>query len=514
MSTTTTHTLTLNRPEMAPEKLGFFRYARIGGRVVLTNDVGEWHHLSEPDFARFLAGHVDKADPEYAALQSRGFLRDEMDVDGLADRLRRKRRFVRNGPHLHVVITTLRCNQSCKYCHASRTDMDRVDTDMSLETAKKVVDHAMKTSSPYVNFEFQGGEPTVNMPIIKFIVEYSREKNKYEKKILDHSLVTNMTYMTEENAEWLLANGVLVCTSLDGPKEVHDWNRPWSKGPAHENVLKWIKYFNRRYVEMGRDPNLWHVDALMTTTRKTLERWKDVIDLYVELGIRNVHLRPLNPFGFATATWKMIGYSMEEYLAFYAEAMDYILDLNKRGIHIQEGTAATFLKKMLTPEDPNFVDIRSPVGSGTGQVAYNYDGSIVPSDEGRMILAMGDDMFKLGTVGITTYEETRAHPTVKALAVASFLDALPMCSSCFNAPYCGVRPEHNYMHFGDLFAQRPNTPKCKEHMRIAELLFTKLINDPDGSNGTIFRRWTIDRPRETEPSTIAARPGSDAGVSP
>ena len=34
---------------------------------------------------------------------------------------------------------------------------------------------------------------------------------------------------------------------------------------------------------------------------------------------------------------------------------------------IMEGTAATFLKKMLTPVDPNFVDIRSPVGAGTGQ---------------------------------------------------------------------------------------------------------------------------------------------------
>ena len=28
-----------------------------------------------------------------------------------------------------------------------------------------------------------------------------------------------------------------------------------------------------------------------------------------------------------------------------------------------EGTAATFLKKLLTDTDPNFVDIRSPVGS-------------------------------------------------------------------------------------------------------------------------------------------------------
>lgn len=490
-------TIAVQRPELAADKLGFFRYGFVRDKVVLTNDCGEWHWLTHEDFEAFLAGQIGEGHPQFAALQARGLLREGLDEDALAERYARKRRFLPNGPHLQIVITTLRCNQSCKYCHASRTDMDRVDTDMSIETAKKVVDLAMQTTSPYVCFEYQGGEPTVNMPVIKFMVAYSREKNRYEKKTLDHSIVTNMSYMTEENAEWLLANGVLVCTSLDGPEDVHNWNRPWTKGNAFQDVMKWIAYFNRRYVEMGRNPDLWHVDALMTTTRRSLERWKDIVDLYVSLGIRNIHLRPLNPFGFATATWKVIGYDMDEYMAFYERAFDYILELNKQGVQIQEGTAATFLKKMLTPDDPNFTDIRSPVGSGTGQVGYYYDGTIVPSDEGRMVYAMGDDFFRIGQAGVTTYAEARNHPTVKALAAASYLDALPGCSTCWNAPYCGVRPEHNYMQQRDLFAQRPRTPKCKEHMTIGRLLFDRLIHDPDGRNRAIFERWTIDRPRDT-----------------
>ena len=114
---------------------------------------------------------------------------------------------------------------------------------------------------------------------------------------------------------------------------------------------------------------------------------------------------------------------------------------------------------MLTPEDPNFVDIRSPVGSGTGQIAYGYDGSVYPSDEGRMVAAMGDDIFRLGHVDTLTYQEMVQHPTVKTMAVSSLLDTLPACNTCWNAPYCGVRPMHNYMNFGDLFAQRPKTAK-------------------------------------------------------
>jgi His-Xaa-Ser system radical SAM maturase HxsB len=499
-----TRSVQVEKLALAPEKLGYFRYGRVGSRMVVTNDAGEWLLLELSEFRDFLAGRVEPGHVRYEALQERGFLRGRLDVDALADKVGRKKRFLRAGPHLHIVITTLRCNQGCRYCHASRTDMDRVDTDMSLETAKKVVDHAMQTTSPYVNFEFQGGEPTVNMAALQFVVAYSREKNRYENKVLEHSLVTNMTYMNEENANWLLDNGVMVCTSLDGPEDVHNWNRTWTKGNAHQDVLRWIRYFNQKYVDMGRDPNLWHVDALMTTTRKTFESWRSVIDLYVELGIRNIHLRPLNPFGFAMGTWKRIGYSMDEYLAFYAKALDYILELNRGGVQIMEGTAATFLKKMLTPDDPNFVDIRSPVGSGTGQIAYNYDGSILPSDEGRMVDAMGDDIFRVGQVGVTSYADVAGHPTIKALAVSSMLDALPSCSTCWNAPFCGVRPEHNYMSFGDLFAQRPLTPKCKEHMTIATLLLDRLGDDPDGRNEAIFRRWTVNRPREVTGSVRGA----------
>jgi His-Xaa-Ser system radical SAM maturase HxsB len=491
-------TLRLQTPELDESSLGYFRFGELDGWRVLTNDAGEWLTIRPDDFDKLLAGQIDDSHPQFDALRRRGFLRADLDLEDLTDKVRRKKRWLGQGPHLAVVITSLRCNQSCKYCHASRVDMDKVETDMSIETAKKVVDHAMQTPSPYLNFEFQGGEPTVNMDVIRFIVEYSREKNKIEKKLLDYSLVTNMTMMTEEVGRWLMDNGVLLCTSLDGPEHVHNFNRPWKKGAAaYAHVIKWIKWFNQQNVDQGRDPELWHVDALMTTTKRSIENWREIIDLYVDLGIRNIHLRPLNPFGFANKTWRAIGYTQAEYLAFYEQSLDYILQLNRQGVHICEGTASVFLKKMLTPNDPNFVDIRSPVGSGTGQIAYNYDGSIYPSDEGRMISAMGNELFRLGNVDDTPMNVALGHPTVRALAVSSLLDTLPQCSTCWNVPYCGVRPLHNYMHSGDIFGQRPNTFKCVEHMGISKILLQRLADDPDGQNEGIFRRWVVDRPRDS-----------------
>lgn len=497
----TQKTLRLRRLPLAEDRLAFFRYGRIGDKHVVTNDAGRFHFLDEEAFADLLAGRIREGHPEHAALAAKGFLRDGLDIDDLAAQVRQKKQFVGQGPHLHIVITTLRCNQSCKYCHASRTNMTRTDTDMSIETAKKVVDHAMQSPSPYINFEFQGGEPTVNMDVIKFIVEYSREKNRYENKQLEHSLVTNMTYMTEENANWLIDHEVLVCTSLDGPEELHNYNRSWVKGQnAYASVRKWIDWFNRRYVEIGRDPKLWHVDALMTTSRKTFDHVEEVIDLYLELGMHTVHLRPLNPYGFALDTWQRIGYTTDEYLAFYRRALDYIIEKNLSGSEIVEGTAATFLAKMLTPNDPNFVDIRSPCGAGTGQVAYNYDGKLFTCDEARMVSAMGSDMFQIGTVGSTSFETMHGHETVRAMAVASLQDSLPGCATCWNKPYCGVCPMHNHMTSGDIFGQRPNSPKCKEHYTIASILFERLADDPDGRIEKMFRRWTLTRPREMSSS--------------
>ena len=487
----------LTLPEVKTESIGYFRYGQFGDDYLLTNDVGEWAFLNKLEFEAFLSGNISADHQRFEELKTKSFLRQDLDLEELAVKIRNKRHFLGQGPHLHGVITTLRCNQSCKYCHASRTSMDRVDTDMSIETAKGVVDLVMQSTSPYICFEYTGGEPVINMDVIKFIVEYVKEKNRYEKKIVEHSVVTNMTYMTDEIAEYLVDNDFWICTSLDGPEEIHNWNRTWQKGSsAYGNVLMWIKKINQMYIDRGMDPELHHVDALMTTTKKNLPYWKELVDLYVGLGIRNIHLRPLNPFGFASKTAKMIGYSMTEYMEFYKNAFDYIIELNKQGVQIMEGTASTFLKKMLTPRDPNFVDIRSPIGSGTGQISYNYDGRVYPSDEGRMVAAMGNDYFLLGKVGELSYEDMVNHPTVKTMAVASYLDSLPACHSCWNAPYCGVRPMHNYMQSKDLFGQRPNTPKCTEMMSISRIIFEYLKNDTDKSIEKIFRRWIIDRPRQ------------------
>jgi radical SAM protein with 4Fe4S-binding SPASM domain len=205
-------------------------------------------------------------------------------------------------------------------------------------------------------------------------------------------------------------------------------------------------------------------------------------------------LRPLDPFGFASQTGAKIEYQRRSYLDFYREAVDYMLEKNAAGAEILERYAGIFLTKILTDDDPNFLDIRSPCGAGIGQLAYNYDGAVFTCDEGRMLHEMGDDFFRLGDARETKYRDIQLHDTVRAMIAASNLDTQPDCASCVYNPYCGVCPVHNYETQGSLHGRMRESDWCAVHKGIQDYLFDKLGQD-DPATVQALRRWTTVRER-------------------
>jgi His-Xaa-Ser system radical SAM maturase HxsB len=471
-----------------------FKHREVGGKVLVTNTEGEFLLLTHDEFASFARGDVAKGTPLYTRLAERNFVRAEANSDLMLQRLRARKRFLSWGPNLHIVVVTLRCNETCVYCHASRADMGATHTDMTPEVADATIDQIFATTSPDVTIEFQGGEPLVAFDMVKRIVERARKKNETSGKRLEFTMVSNLSLMDEEKLAWLVENKVQICTSVDGPEHLHDKQRKLVGGSAHAAATKWIRRINEAYVAMGLDPTLYHVEALLTTTRDALPRWKEIVDTYVDLGCRALFLRPVDPFGFADKTAPRVEYPRGEYLDFYRSAVDYMIDLNKRGVEILERFAAIFLTKILGGEDPNFLDVRSPCGAGIGQIAYNYDGKIFTCDEGRMLHEMGDDAFLLGQVGETRYRDVMSHETVRALAIASNLDAQPDCVNCTYQPYCGVCPVHNHKTQGSIFGRMRESSLCAVHKGIQDYLFERIgADDPEILR--VFSQWTTVRDR-------------------
>jgi len=336
----------------------------------------------------------------------------------------KKNHFVGSGPTLHMIVVTLRCNHHCRYCHAAVAPMTAKEFDMTEETAKTVVDTIMFTNSSHLTIEFQGGEALVNYPVVQFIVEYARNMGHHLGKKVSFSLVSNLTLMTEEKLSWLLDNGVDVCTSLDGDEITHNHNRAGFNGNSFETVTYWMK----RVSEEKQKRGMGKIGALLTVTKETIPKYKQIIDTYIDLGLDSIFLRWLNPYGFAASDLETLAYDNAEWIDFFRKSLDYIIEINKSGKMFREQITSVYLMKIFNEQDPGFMDIRSPSGIAIGGVAYNYNGKIYASDESRMLSRMGIEDFCMtdgqGT-GKENYTAMMTSDITKVAIQSSCLDGLP-----------------------------------------------------------------------------------------
>ena len=466
-------------------KPSFFRFKKLNGKFLLTNDTGAYVFLNPREFDNFSSDKIEKLHPDrHLELQSKGFVKAHLNLEELAKKYCSKHGFLGAGTNLHIIVVTLRCDHGCIYCQTDSQDTTTKQLDMDTKTARQVVDRIFESPNPALNIEFQGGEPLLNFGTIQFITDYALKKNKKAKRKLLISLVSNLASMDEEKFNYLIKKKISLCTSLDGPEKIHGRNRIYLNGKSsYRKTIKWFKKFQDSF-QKNITPH--RPNALTTISKFSLPYPKEIVDEYINLGCREIHLRPLNPFGIAKTRWQTIGYSSDEFMRFYKKALDYILLKNHKGIKIYERMASIFLEKIFSDIDPNYLDMRSPCGAGTGQLAYNFNGDVYTCDEGRMMSRMGDESFKLGNVHKDNYEDILSHQTVKAISIASCLENLPGCSACVYLPYCGVCPIYNYTERGNIFGQEPHNARCSLYRGILDYLFGKL---EDPKNLTIFQEW-------------------------
>jgi len=460
-----------------------FRFSRLDeSRFVLTNFVGEYHIAPRETVQAALNRTLLPDSEEYRALKSKHFLKDndsEVALDLLALKTRTKYERVSNFTGLHLFVVSLRCEHSCPYCQVSRQNDDNTDYDMSVDTANKSLDLVFRSPSPAIKIEFQGGEPLLNFPIVKYIVERALDANRAAQKNLGFVIATNLAVVTDDVLEFCRLHNIHISTSLDGPRDLHNGNRPRPGSDSYERAIAGIE---RARHALGRD----RVSAVMTTTAASLSRAKAVVDEYLALGFEGIFLRPLSPYGFAMKTKWFASYDPAEWLRFYFEGLDYVIELNKRGVPFMEHYAATILAKMLTPFQPGYVDLMTPAGIGVGALVYNYDGRVFASDESRMLAEMGDDTFCLGTVN-DPYESLILSDRLLDPLEQSFAGSAPMCSDCAFEPYCGSDPVYHHAVQKDFLGHKAFSEFCKRNMAIFRGLISRMEEDPETAR--IFQRW-------------------------
>jgi len=484
-----------NRETFAPTDEGYelmpFRFTRLpnlSGQVLVTSSVGEYLFLSEDDFSRLVDHQLTRDSDLYRALRTRQIVCDAERgpfFEGLAAQHRTRKLFTTEDPSLHIFVVTLRCDHRCPYCQVTPRLVSERGFDMTRNTADAALDLVFESRAPCLTIEFQGGESALAFERISYIVERAETRQRLPGQQVRFVMATTLHLLTDEMLAFCRDHKIELSTSLDGPAHVHNANRINRTRDSFERTVEGIE---RARAVCGHD----RVAALATITRNSLPFAREIVDTYVELGFDSISVRPISPFGFAVKSVRKLGYTMDEYLRFYRDALAYLIQINLSGTAIEESYATLLLTKILTPFPTTYVDLQSPAAAGNSVLVYNYDGGVYVSDEGRMLAEMGDDRFRMGSVhdAMTTLRRSNAMRIIREAGVA---EQLPGCSECAFVPFCGADPVFHVATQGDPVGHRPTSEFCHRHTGLFRILFEYLAKrDPDTMR--VFLSWMGRRP--------------------
>ncbi|HEY1698835.1 MAG TPA: His-Xaa-Ser system radical SAM maturase HxsB [Trebonia sp.] len=468
----------LERPEtsLAPHswQLLPLRFHRLDpDSLVLTNLVGEHVFVTPGELCDVIDGTCE--DQELLArLRAAHLIQvpgETLPAELLAIKLRTRLRRLPHSTGLHIFVVTLRCEHTCRYCQVSRQAAAKSDFDMSEETARRGLELAFRSPSPHMKIEFQGGEPLLNFPLIRWITAEAKRMNEDHGKDLAFVIATNLALVNDEILDFCAAENIHISTSLDGPRDLHNGNRRRPGQDSWQQAVTGIKQVQER---LGAE----RVSALMTTTEASLSQAEEIIDAYADLGLHAVFLRPISPYGFALRRRAGANYHVDRWLEFYETGLDRIVELNRRGRPMTEIYASIIAKKVLTNSDPGYVDLTSPAGIGIGALVYNYDGDIYASDEGRMLAEMGDRTFRLGSVHESSYADVMLSENLLNPLAESLTLSAPMCTTCAFEPYCGADPVFHHATAGDFTGHKALSAFCRRNTGVFTLLLRKMRDDP------------------------------------
>jgi len=286
-----------------------------------------------------------------------------------------------NNRSLTIIIKVISaCNLACRYCDADIYSNQRI----SIDTISKIINKALDYAN-HVEFIWHGGEPLLMG--IQFYEKVVELQNRYrrEGQIIENTLQTNGTLISQEWVDFFKANDFHVGVSLDGPPEVHNANRIFKSGQgSFEQVMMGIRLLKENGVNFG---------VLAVITKETVRLGaKRFLDFFIENGIFYIGILPQRP---ALNIGRTDALPRDEFEKFAIELFDYWYSLDDPRIRIREFDA--ILDRIFGAESKICIfggDCRGKI------LAIAPNGDVYPCDE-----FMFDDRYKLGNVREQTFEE-------------------------------------------------------------------------------------------------------------
>lgn len=185
------------------------------------------------------------------------------------------------------LILTTDCNLNCNYCYLmSQENKLYISSDIAIKAIKEFI----RPNTKRLSISFFGGEPTLNMRIIKLVVEYVKSYPIQHRFIIN----SNGTF-TKKDLEFMLSNGFIFSISTDGPPEINDMCRLSVDG---KSVSKIVENNVKKIVEAN---GLLQVRA--TITKENINYMNMCIDYWHNIGVSFIHIEPVNQIGLISKNY-------------------------------------------------------------------------------------------------------------------------------------------------------------------------------------------------------------------
>jgi uncharacterized protein len=140
-------------------------------------------------------------------------------------------------PSTLMLMGTQACNLACGYCYGGGGAYSGTPSFMKLQMAARAVDRLLVESPSRRKFQvvFFGGEPLLDMPLVRGVVAYCRALQRLGRYAFAFSVTTNGTLLTEEVLDFLKRERFALMVSYDGLGHDH---RPFRGGRSSKKAVQ------------------------------------------------------------------------------------------------------------------------------------------------------------------------------------------------------------------------------------------------------------------------------------
>ncbi len=376
-----------------------------------------------------------------------------------------------HNPLIHTLLFNVihTCNFSCIYCFAEPEVHSVSKMKMSIKTADAAISFLINNSDSEASLgiELFGGEPLLNLPVIKHIVRRVREIDRGRPNPTRFAMPTNGLLLTNEVLDFCDEYGVRVQISMDGPPLIQDRQRR-----LRNNIDSYDKIIDNVKNHISRHPNGISVRStighggvhLLDISKHLLTELKFSHLALIEAGGNGKESCTMDDIEEIKKQWVELG---EEYIKYAREGKVwpvYPLDRN--------------IERTRTPHK----EIEA-CGAGKGYLTVATDGTLYPCP--RFI---GRKNFVLGTVftGLS-------NPQLRDEFYSNYVDTREDCRKCWARYFCGGKCVALPVDYSGNLKQQPQLT-CDLYRRQFEVaMFVNTVLSADGymldsGNNTYYNR--------------------------